>query len=340
MASAASVAPVGPACPACDARAAGSVAWPSGLSFHRCERCALLFTHPTPSPAELEAFYQGFLYRRPPRAKIPRLIAERQRELCHLFGLSRDERVNAGRRFLDHGGGTGVAYAAAQRLGLESWFAEMDRQAITFVTEEFGLPASHLVQDLGQHEARFDCVLSDNVIEHVPDPAGLIRELWRSLVPGGELVIKTPHAASTDMYFYPRVWFKYMRKVATLNGWRKALNMVLDEPVWCCDPPRHLYSFTRESLTLLAQHAGVQPGCYRIETYDTPLLKNSFTEQAFSRARGLRGRLRRAALLPILPAEWLGKLVQYGSRSAGWLSPGGLILRVRRDLPLAAPGLS
>jgi 2-polyprenyl-3-methyl-5-hydroxy-6-metoxy-1,4-benzoquinol methylase len=300
----------------------------------------LLFARPLPTAAELEAFYQGFLYRPPARAKLPELLEERRKELVALFGLSGDPRANAGRRYLDHGGGTGVAYAAARALGLESWFAEMDRQAIAFVTEVFGLEQGHLVESIAEHRERFDYVFSDNVVEHVPDPVALIRDLVQSLAPGGVLVIKTPNAAATDTYFYPRVWSSYLRKVARHNGWSRAARMLLREPVWACDPPRHLYSFTRASLGHMARLAGIEPGHYRVETYQLPLLKNTFTERAREPRRGVLGRLRRAALVPILPAELASKALQHWSRQRGWLSPGGLVLRVRRGAALAEPAVA
>jgi 2-polyprenyl-3-methyl-5-hydroxy-6-metoxy-1,4-benzoquinol methylase len=299
------------------------------MSIYRCQRCALRFARPVPSAAELEEFYQGFLYRKPSRKKLPRLLRARERELRSLFALSESAEANTGKSFLDHGGGTGAAYAAARRLGLDSWFSDMDRQAIAHVSEEFGLEQSHVVKHIAEHPSRFDYVLSDNVVEHVPEPVALIRELTATLKPGGVLVIKTPHAASTDMYFYPRVWSNYARRVAQFNGWGRAAHMLLREPVWCCDPPRHLYSFTHASLAEMALQAGVALDHFAVETYETPLLKNTYTERVLSR-RGLLGRLRSAALLPVLPAEWATKAVQHWSRHAGWLSPGGLVLRVWR----------
>jgi len=328
-------------CPACGAEpAAPALEWARGMRVHRCSGCALLFARPLPAAAELEAFYQGFLYRPPAPTKLPALIEERRRELMALFGLSGEPRENAGRRYLDHGGGTGVAYAAARALGLDSWFAEMDRQAIAFVREAFGLEPSHLVESIAEQRGRFDYVFSDNVVEHVPDPVALIRELVQSLAPGGVLVIKTPFAAATDTYFYPRVWSSYVKKVAAHNGWGRAAHMLLREPVWACDPPRHLYSFTPASLGHMARQAGIEPGHYQVETYQLPLLKNTFTERVRQPRRSLLGKLRRAALLPILPAELASKAVQHVSRQRGWLSPGGLVLRVRRDAATAEASLN
>lgn len=321
----------GSSCPACDqAPVTAAFQWASGMRVFRCGRCGLMFARPAPTAGELEAFYQGFLYRRPARQRVPALLEERKRELIALFGWSADGRANAGRTYLDHGGGTGLAYAAAKELGLDGWFAEMDRQAIAFVEEAFGLPRERLVRSLGEICGRFDYVLSDNVVEHVPDPVALIRQLSDTLKPGGVLVIKTPHAGSTDTYFYPRVWSSYARKVAQHNGWSRAVSMLLRDPVWACDPPRHLYSFTGDSLARMARKAGIAPGQLSIETYQVPLLKNTYSERALRRRRGVLGNLRRAALVPVLPVELASKAVQYVSRRNGWLTPGGLVLRVRR----------
>src|SRR5688572_31225145 len=96
------------ACAACgEVPGAPAFQWGPSTFIHRCGRCALLFARPLPTAAELQAFYQGFLYRPPARAKLPALIEQRKQELTELFGLSRDAAANAGRRYLDHGGGTG-----------------------------------------------------------------------------------------------------------------------------------------------------------------------------------------------------------------------------------------
>ena len=320
-------------CPVCSGSSAGSLmSWASGMTIHRCGRCALLFAHPLPSPKQLTEFYQGFLYRRPERRKIPQLKAERREELTRLFGLDPGKAAN-GRSFLDHGGGTGLAYAASRDLGLDSWFCEADEQAIAFVQEEFGLPGSRRVQDIARHVGQFDYALSDNVVEHVPDPAALLAGLVASLKPGGTLVVKTPHAAANDNYFYPRILALYAKKAARHNGWGAALKMLTRDPIWFCDPPRHLYSFSKRSLHELARGIGLEEADYRIETYESPLLRNSFYERTFRRPRSLKGLARQAAGVPAVSAELPLKLVQAALRRAGQISPAGLILRVQRGQP-------
>jgi SAM-dependent methyltransferase len=64
-------------------------------------------------------------------------------------------------------------------------------------------------------DCSFDYVASHEVIEHVEDPAIVLRELCRVLRPGGVAVIATPNGAS--------VWVEHLRqRLARLLGWRGA----------------------------------------------------------------------------------------------------------------------
>ena len=54
--------------------------------------------------------------------------------------------------------------------------------------------ASFAVEDLTQiqHENKFDLAVSVDVMEHIPDDVGVFRNLYRSLRPGGKLLVNTP----------------------------------------------------------------------------------------------------------------------------------------------------
>lgn len=53
-----------------------------------------------------------------------------------------------------------------------------------------------ITQTLPFESSGFDCVIAGEIIEHVPDPDHLLREIRRVLVPGGTLIMSTPNIVS------------------------------------------------------------------------------------------------------------------------------------------------
>lgn len=52
-------------------------------------------------------------------------------------------------------------------------------------------------------DRRFDEIVAYDVVEHVADVASLMREAWRMLVPGGRLILTTPHFSAANSYTDP-----------------------------------------------------------------------------------------------------------------------------------------
>jgi SAM-dependent methyltransferase len=78
----------------------------------------------------------------------------------------------------------------------------------------------------------FDAATLSHVIEHVPDPVALLREIGRILKPGGRLVVTTPNSKSLGHGWFQRYWIGL-------------------------DPPRHLNIFTLSALRECANRAGL-----------------------------------------------------------------------------------
>src|SRR5208282_6419691 len=79
--------------------------------------------------------------------------------------------------------------------------------------------------------ASFDVVTLTDVIEHVPQPSGLLSEIYRVLRPGGVLLIVTPNFGSLFVRLYGL----------------KAYGM------W---PDQHVIYFSRSSMTRLLRDSG------------------------------------------------------------------------------------
>jgi len=81
---------------------------------------------------------------------------------------------------------------------------------------------------LGFQSAVFDAVLSSEVIEHTPDPAASVRELYRLVKPGGSLVLSTP-----NRLWLPPVWTASALGLRPYDGyenflWPAALRRTLE----------------------------------------------------------------------------------------------------------------
>lgn len=98
-------------------------------------------------------------------------------------------------RLLDVGAGVGelVAVASAQGFDAEGieWSADLAREA-----RAAGRDVRQVrVEDLEDVE-RFDVVTMMDLLEHVPDPMGVLRRIHRALTPGGSLIVYTPNHAA------------------------------------------------------------------------------------------------------------------------------------------------
>ena len=90
-----------------------------------------------------------------------------------------------GRTVVDVGGGGGWFTAAFRARGAHCYLFEPDPAELSFRT---ATPVGGVVADgywLPVRDGTADVVFSSNVLEHVPDPMGLIEEMIRATRPGG-----------------------------------------------------------------------------------------------------------------------------------------------------------
>jgi 2-polyprenyl-3-methyl-5-hydroxy-6-metoxy-1,4-benzoquinol methylase len=113
------------------------------------------------------------------------------------FLLAEDLR---GKRVLEIGCGRGgFSCWLAKNCGPELTAADFSPAGVKMGRDyaaSLGLPVRWQVMDIqsiAHPNATFDCVISCETIEHVPNPALALRELARVLKPGGKLFLTTPN---------------------------------------------------------------------------------------------------------------------------------------------------
>jgi hypothetical protein len=103
---------------------------------------------------------------------------------------------------------------------------------------------------------------------------------------------------------------------------------------WHCDPPRHLYSFSKQSLEVIMNTSQFQDFEYRISFYEIPWFAHTVTYQFFSLDKKLsllNSILLRLLIWPLVPIEAVLQILRKLLLSLGLLTAGGIILEIRRQ---------
>ena len=135
---------------------------------------------------------------------------------------------------LDVGCGNGRFLAQMRELGWEVMGVEPDSEAARIARKRFGLDVFQgTLEEAKFPDNSFDAITMNHVIEHVPDPIGLLAECRRILKPDGKMVMVTPNIQSLGRYLFGKAWLHW-------------------------DPPRHLVLFSPKSLRACAERAGLR----------------------------------------------------------------------------------
>jgi SAM-dependent methyltransferase len=179
----------------------------------RCRECGLVYLDPRPTATELPRIYPpdyhafdfsperfGFVYR-------VRRSLEARRALQWCRGLGDTARI------LDVGCGDGFHLRLLRDFGRPGWKLEgVDASARAVEAARRAGLTVHLgtVELLALPAAAYDLILLIATIEHVDDPAGVLRAVRRLLKPGGRVVIVTDNTDTVDFaVFGARHWGGY-----------------------------------------------------------------------------------------------------------------------------------
>ena len=189
---------------------------PGYFDIFRCDRCRQCQTVPLLRSEDLPQLYGNYYPRRDIDiaallAQVgtpddPATVARRRREGTDNQGQYLARR---GMKVLDYGCGSGVSLLEAQALGAEAYGIETDPN-VQQVIDALGLRI-HIgtLDDAPFGDTRFDLIVLNQVIEHLPEPAGLLARLGDLLAPGGRLVLSFPNAGSVFARAFGRTWINW-----------------------------------------------------------------------------------------------------------------------------------
>lgn len=230
-------------CPACGGDRARVRARPTPWTFLSCLDCGAFFVSPMPAADTDDAHNTAAYYAGAARA------GEDEFEAIALAASTRRavriERALPGvGRLLDVGCGTGFMLAAAAARGWSVEGIEVASSAAAYARARHGVVVhTGTLASASLPAASFDAAVLSHVVEHVPDPLGLLRDVRRVLRPGGIAVIAVPNAAGLIYGAYNLLH----RLRGTYGRTRFSCSL---------HPPSHLTAYGPASLRALLARAG------------------------------------------------------------------------------------
>lgn len=235
-------------------------------TIQECRDCGLLYTSPRVRAGRMLEEYAD-------NKDEDYFLQSEARSMNAYLSLAAIRRHAQSGRLLDVGCATGFFLNAA-RLAFSVDGVEPSRWARRYASEQLKLSIkAPTLEEARFPDGHFDVVTLHDVIEHVPDPGALLREVARVTKPGGLIYLVTPDCESLS---------------ARLMGGR-----------WWGLRPAHIYYFSTQTLSELLRKTGyevVEAASFgrifswgywlsRLSNYPRPIYR---AVEAFVRGLGIR----------------------------------------------------
>jgi 2-polyprenyl-3-methyl-5-hydroxy-6-metoxy-1,4-benzoquinol methylase len=172
-------------CPACNSDQKQSVGKKNGFELVTCSSCSSLYTTFTPWYTS-EMYYQNYYDGN--NSEQPSFVAKRLLEIVAEFLPYK--KTN---QMLDLGCGAGGFMHAARASGWNVKGIDVSEPTVQHLREQ-GFEVFHgELSQLPTESEQFDVITAAELVEHLTDPAALLREAYRLLRPGGVIWLTTPN---------------------------------------------------------------------------------------------------------------------------------------------------
>ncbi|HEX6730534.1 MAG TPA: class I SAM-dependent methyltransferase [Pyrinomonadaceae bacterium] len=172
-------------CPACGGQTGLDQGQKNSFLLLSCTTCSTLYTAQSTEGGHRQDYDD---YYTSTNLTIPSFIDKRLDEIVATF-----ETYRQNNRLLDIGCGAGSFLQAAARDNWEAFGLEVSQSAIQHV-RSLGFEVFHGELNQADYpDGYFDVVVASEILEHLPNPRGLLRSISRILRPGGLFWATTPH---------------------------------------------------------------------------------------------------------------------------------------------------
>lgn len=198
------------------------------LDILECEQCGLVFL--AGSSCINESFYKESGMHGEAPVDVTRWLKETAQDDQRRFQFLEPRLV--GSSVLDFGCGAGGFLMKAQDLAEKTTGVELESRLSHHYIENRLMVYGRL-EDLPAEES-YDLITAFHVVEHLPDPRRVLRQLARHLLPDGEMIIEVPSSEDALLTLYKNRPFS-------------------EFTYWSC----HLFLFSPTTLVQLANQSGL-----------------------------------------------------------------------------------
>lgn len=186
----------------------------------KCRSCHLIYVNPIEKASKIkEGYFQ--------MTSIDASIIRESRLSATESQVGLIKQYKNGTCLLDIGCGEGFFLFNASKAGYTAKGIELSQDAVAYARREFGLDVeAKPLEEMQLPENYFDVVTVWQVLEHVPFPLMILKEVHRVLNPGGMLVITTPDIGGIPAKIFRRKWWN-IRKLHINQFTTKTLTNIL-----------------------------------------------------------------------------------------------------------------
>ncbi|RLC64679.1 MAG: hypothetical protein DRI01_02965 [Chloroflexi bacterium] len=167
----------------------------------KCRNCNFIYVNPVGKASEINKAYSQ-------RKSIDASIIRENRLRASKSQVELVRRYKNGTYLLDIGCGEGFFLFNASRAGYITKGIELSQDAVEYARREFGLDVeAKPFEELRFPEDHFDIITLWQVLEHVPYPRVILKEVHRILKPGGLLVASTPNIEGIPAKILGKRWW-------------------------------------------------------------------------------------------------------------------------------------
>jgi 2-polyprenyl-3-methyl-5-hydroxy-6-metoxy-1,4-benzoquinol methylase len=188
-------------CYLCGSQDADTLVVDPPFKVRRCKHCSLGYTSPRCQAADLAQVYGDGYFENDASAALG--YSSYSRDVTAYVRTFRRKvpvisRHATGPRVLDVGCAAGAFLVAMREQGYEPHGLELAPAMVRHAREEFGLSEVYqgTLDSAPFPRAWFDVITLFDVLEHVPDPVGVLQQARTFLRPGGILVLQTQDLSS------------------------------------------------------------------------------------------------------------------------------------------------